>query len=618
MDENLSDSKKSQTRKRQAQRNHDPRKVEISLVPEILHHFWQACKTQPFNFWGCILASVGYILFLNYLNTYYMSEVLDRLSAGTVATQDVFVIFGPSIVMLVLVNVLGQVSSKLQDYFCAKLEIGANYELARRAFETLNNQSMTFHANRYSGSMVSQTTRFMGAFNILCDTLTYSLIPTIASVVLTFIMLAPVAPLYVLVLALFLLIYTFITFKLYKKVLPYNAQSAAAANKLSGVLSDAITNILTVKTYGREDYESQLFAEANRDLVQADSARMIRSIKTGGTTAGMLVVIMSIASVFVVGGQGWFGMSAGALVMLFSYTYNLTMRFNMLASTMQNINRAFGDATDMTKILREPQLVKDDDNAQPLEVTAGAIDMNNLSFKYADATNYVFKDLNLHVPAGQRIGLVGRSGAGKSTLTKLLLRLNDIQSGEILVDGQNIAHCTQQSLRQHIAYVPQEALLFHRSIRENIAYGNIHASDEEIRAAAERANALEFIEQLPDGLDTLVGERGVKLSGGQRQRIAIARALLADAPILVLDEATSALDSESEHLVQEALARLMEGRTALVVAHRLSTVASLDRIILLDETGIAEDGAHDELIAQGGAYAHLWQRQTGAFLETES
>ncbi len=243
------------------------------------------------------------------------------------------------------------------------------------------------------------------------------------------------------------------------------------------------------------------------------------------------------------------------------------------------------------------------------------ISFNDINFWYTDGNvkTQVFHDFNLTIPAGQRVGLVGVSGAGKTTLTKLLLRLADIQEGQILVDGQNIANVTQQSLRRQIAYVPQEALLFHRTIAENIAYGRPDATMDEIREAARSANALDFIEALPQGFDTITGERGIKLSGGQRQRIAIARAMLADCPILVLDEATSALDSESEAAVQEALARLMEGRTVIVVAHRLSTVANLDRIVVLSRGYIIEDGPHAELVAKGGDYARLWNRQTGAF-----
>lgn len=271
----------------------------------------------------------------------------------------------------------------------------------------------------------------------------------------------------------------------------------------------------------------------------------------------------------------------------------------------------------MTRVLDEPCLVADDPDAPELKVTEGAIDFEHLSFAYRDAAagESVFDDLTLHVAAGQRVGLVGKSGSGKTTLTKLLLRLDDVQGGRVLVDGQDVSHCTQQSLRRQVAYVPQEALLFHRSIRENIAYGRPDATDEQIREAARLANATEFIDRLPRGFDTMVGERGVKLSGGQRQRVAIARAILTDAPILVLDEATSALDSESEALVQEALENLMRGRTSIVVAHRLSTVAALDRIVVLADGEIVEDGTHAQLVEAGGEYASLWSRQTGAFLE---
>jgi ATP-binding cassette subfamily B protein len=292
------------------------------------------------------------------------------------------------------------------------------------------------------------------------------------------------------------------------------------------------------------------------------------------------------------------------------------MQFNRISQVFQAINRGFGDAHDMTRVLDEPRLVDDHAGARPLVVTAGTISFCHLHFVYAgqDEQSAVFDDFTLEIPAGQRVGLVGRSGSGKTTLTTLLLRLSDLQSGRILIDGQDIAAVTQVSLRQQLGYVPQEPLLFHRSIAENIAYGRPQATEEEIFQAARKANALEFIEALPAGFDTLTGERGVKLSGGQRQRIAIARAILADRPILVLDEATSALDSESEKLIQEALIHLMAGRTSIVIAHRLSTVASLDRIIVLRDGRIVEDGTHERLLSARGEYAQLWMRQSGAFL----
>jgi ATP-binding cassette subfamily B protein len=230
----------------------------------------------------------------------------------------------------------------------------------------------------------------------------------------------------------------------------------------------------------------------------------------------------------------------------------------------------------------------------------------------------LFTGLDLAVPSGTRIGLVGRSGGGKTTLTRLLLRMMDVDEGRILIGGQDIARLRQSDLRSLIAYVPQDPAMFHRTLRENIAFARPEATDAEIRQAAQAAHVTEFAEALPDGFDTMVGERGVKLSGGQRQRVALARAILRDAPILLLDEATSALDSESEILVQQALWQLMEGRTALVVAHRLSTVARMDQLVVLDHGQIAEKGTHQELLGLDGTYARLWQHQSGGFLDEKT
>lgn len=618
----------------------EQRRKKYSTAKRTLHYFWAVTKTQPGIFLLGLVSTIGYVALLTYANSYYFGKIVDRVTEGGVTAENVFSVFGPYIAALIIVNAVGQACSKLQDYACWKAEINANYDLATNCFDTLSNQSMTFHSDRFGGSLVSQTTKFMNAYSQLMELWIYSILPLIVSVIMIIVMLIGPVPLYVGILCIMLVIYTLAAYLMYKRILPLNAKAAASQNELSGELSDAVTNILAVKTYGKEDYERDLFHKANLRVVRSDSKRMRASTLVGSISAAIIVVIMIAVTIFIAGGNAWFGISAGTLIMMFTYTYQLTMRFNMINSAMQRLNRAFGDAADMTQILDAPTLVADLPDAKPLTVTDGDIQIEHLEFHYDDSqaavatdeapgggdarlgggdaaaptVQDVFRDFNLHIPAGQRIGLVGRSGSGKTTLTKLLLRLSDIQEGSICIDGQNISRCTQQSLRQQVAYVPQEALLFHRSIRENIAYGRPEASEEEIREAAAQANALEFIEKLPQGFDTLVGERGIKLSGGQRQRVAIARAILADAPILILDEATSALDSESEKLVQDALVNLMRGRTSLVVAHRLSTVASLDRIIVLSDGGITEDGTHQELIDKGGEYALLWDRQTGAFL----
>jgi ABC-type multidrug transport system fused ATPase/permease subunit len=257
--------------------------------------------------------------------------------------------------------------------------------------------------------------------------------------------------------------------------------------------------------------------------------------------------------------------------------------------------------------------IRDDAAARELRVGAGEVVFDGVSFGY-DQKRRVFDELSLTIPAGQRVGLVGHSGAGKTTLITLLMRLYDVQRGAIRVDGQSIAAVTQASLRRSIALIPQDVILFHRTLMDNIRYGRPGASDADVIRAAERAHAHEFVTALPDGYRTLVGERGVKLSGGQRQRIAIARALLKDAPILVLDEATSALDSESEALIQAGMSEVMAGKTVLAVAHRLSTLAHLDRLLIIDAGKVVEDGSHAELLARDGIYASLWRRQVGGFL----
>jgi ATP-binding cassette subfamily B protein len=588
-----------------------------STARRTLHYYWAATSKHLGLFIGLMLSSIGFIVLLSYGNPLLMSMIVDRVSAEPVAPDQVFEVFGPYIIALIAINLIGQACSKVQDYTSFKLEIAASYDLATEAFDALSNQSMTFHSNRFGGTLVSQTTKFMNAYSQMLENITFPFLPIICSIIATCVILIPRVPAYVVILMALLVVYAIVSYVMYKRILSLNEDAADAQNTLSGALSDAVTNILAVKTYGREDYERELFDRANREVVARDTKRMMASLARGIITACIALAIMSVVAVFIAGGNAWFGITPGTLVIMFTYTYTITNQFNFISRGLQRFNVAFGDASGMTNVLDEPRLVADEPNAEPLKVTAGDIDFIDLNFWYTDgnAKTKVFDNFNLHIPAGQRVGLVGRSGAGKTTLTKLLLRLSDIQEGEILIDGQNVAKGTQQSLRRQVAYVPQEALLFHRTIAENIAYARPDASMDEIREAARQANALEFIERLPQGFDTVTGERGIKLSGGQRQRIAIARAMLADAPILVLDEATSALDSESEKLVQDALEKLMQGRTSIVVAHRLSTVASLDRIVVLDQGKIVEDGPHAELIAQGGEYAQLWSRQTGAYLE---
>jgi ATP-binding cassette subfamily B protein len=307
-----------------------------------------------------------------------------------------------------------------------------------------------------------------------------------------------------------------------------------------------------------------------------------------------------------------------AVYLATTYTITVTDQLWEITQVMRQYNRVLGDAHDMVEILGVDPTVADRPDAVPFRRGPGSIDFDRVGFTHDGAReDALFTDFSLHLEPGEKIGLVGHSGSGKSTLVRLLLRFSDVDAGAVRIDGQDLREVTQASLRSAIAYVAQEPLLFHRSIAENIAYGRPGATQEQIEDAARKANAHDFITKLPDGYGTQVGERGVKLSGGQRQRIAIARAVLKDAGILVLDEATSALDSESEVHIQAALAEAMRGRTTLVIAHRLSTVQAMDRIVVLAEGRVVEQGTHGQLLAAGGVYAGLWAHQSGGFLEED-
>ena len=348
-------------------------KKDTPVTGRTLYYFGRATLGHWPYFLLDFLTSTGYAYFLTFGNPLIIARIIDRINTSHVTADQVFPVFGPSIAALIMCNVLGQVCSKLQDYSLWKLQILVYYDLSSMCFDVLANQSMTFHNNRYGGSLVSQTSKFTSAYNQLMQTLTYSVIPAAATVVFIIVILLPLVPLYVLIVALFLVVYCLVVYHLFRKLQKLNAETAGAQNRLSGELSDSITNILAVKTSGREQYERDLFGQINKEVYVNDSRRMRGTLFSGAVASSMIVVIMAILTFFLAGGNAWFGISAGTLVMMFSYTNNLTLRFNMLTSVMQSINHALGDAHDMTVILDEPRLVADLPDAPALVVNKGDI-----------------------------------------------------------------------------------------------------------------------------------------------------------------------------------------------------------------------------------------------------
>jgi len=402
------------------------------------------------------------------------------------------------------------------------------------------------------------------------------------------------------------------------KVKRRSAVQSDARSLLAGRIVDSYVNIQTVKLFARTEREDDYAAEALGD----HTAKFQQQMRLLTIMEGILWTMNGVMIAATVGLALWLWshqfITLGAIAVAAGLVIQINNMSGWIMSVVTNVFENIGQVQEGIQSISRPLRLVDAKDARPLHVTRGEIRYDDVTFHYGQEGGLI-QDLDLAIEPGEKIGLVGRSGAGKSTLVNLLMRFHDLEGGRILVDGQDIAHATQESLRAQIGMVTQDTSLLHRSVIENIRYGRPDASDEEVFEAARKAHAHHFIPDLRDwkgraGYDAHVGERGVKLSGGQRQRIAIARVLLKDAPILVLDEATSALDSEAEAAIQEQLYNLMQGKTVIAIAHRLSTIAMLDRLVVMDEGRIVEQGTHDELVRSGGIYAQLWSRQSGGFL----
>jgi len=584
-----------------------------SLFSEIdqrtLMHFVRVTTSFRREFLLSLLNPVGAILMYSVL-AFFIGKTLAVLATGSDDPRQY-------LPYLVIVALSGAFCNWIGFRNMIRLQAKVMSYLQAEALETLLKRGLGFHNNNLSGKLVSDANDYPGAYGALNSAVLMNIIP-FSCIVLSGIIIVFINSWVLGIVVLLMSVTTIISALIEsRRRSGLRIRRLKAQKRMIGHLADTITNTQTVKAFSNEPTELKTHERHNRELLEYRLQDWSRVASNGSRRLGVLLLFQ--IGLIIVGIELVSRDPSLLAASIFAFTYSITLvnRLFSINEMVRGIEDGLLQASPMTEIIGESVEITDKPGAQPLRIADGLIEFRSVTFRYEDAEqhDHVFHDLHFSIKSKEKVGLVGPSGGGKSTLTRLLLRFEDIQDGTIMIDSQNIANVTQASLRQNIAYVPQEPLLFHRSIFENIAYGNPETNLDAVKRASRQANAHAFIEALPHGYETVVGERGVKLSGGQRQRIAIARAILKDAPILVLDEATSALDSESEHLIQQALMALMENRSVLVIAHRLSTIAHMDRIIVLDEGSIVQNGTHKDLIIKKGLYSTLWQRQSGGFLE---
>jgi ATP-binding cassette, subfamily B, bacterial len=536
----------------------------------------------------------------------FSGQIVDAIAGGNAADG--------AVRAFAIVVALGLTSVSLRWFIFAgiiRLTLRIMADVVNNGFHRVQRFSTDWHANSFAGSTVRKITRGMWALDALNDLLLVALLPSIVMLVGASIVLGTYWPIMGLIVAAGSLVYIGVTVLLSMGFVSPAAKLANAWDtKLGGALADAISCNSVVKAFGAERREEE---RLHHVLAKWDS-RTRRTWKRGtlnGTIQGFMMVSMQagiLGTGLIMWQQGL--ATAGDITFVLAMFFVLQGYLRSVGQDIRNLQRAVNDMEELVLLDKTPLGIEDRPNAKAIAIGKGEIVFDRVTFQYGAHPTPLYEDFSVTIKAGERVGLVGHSGSGKTTFVKLIQRLYDVNSGSIQIDGQDIAAVTQASLRGQIAIVQQEPILFHRTLAENIAYGRPNASRREIENAAKQASAHGFIMDLPKGYETMVGERGVKLSGGERQRVAIARAFLADAPVLILDEATSSLDSESEVQIQQAMERLMDGRTTLVIAHRLSTVRALDRLLVFDKGTIVEEGDHQALIRlNNGIYRRLFERQ---------
>ncbi|MFK7974037.1 MAG: ABC transporter ATP-binding protein [Rickettsiaceae bacterium] len=578
-------------------------------------YFWSFYK--PYKWHVFILLLFAIVLGFNgFINSYLTKIIIDSLANLDNQNKILDAIFWPTIFIFLHMEVYS-ISWRVSDYIRLKTTHVIRNNIVDHAFNYIHNQSQSFFQNSLSGSIANNINILADNIDLISKTIFIRVTRGIVQVLVAFISMYFVHPIFSVALIIWAFTFIFISLKFSRKILALSDEYAKSQSEVSGRMVDSITNFTNVKIFARKSFESFNLLKSLDTMKKRYENREWFLIKFHYLQGLSITILMGFMLYVLIQLRINGNVTIGDFAFILGLTVYVTEYVWTLTEYVDQINDSAGKCRQALKAIFTPIKVNDKEGAKDLIVSSGKIVFYKVHFQYKD-TDPLFQNKSITIKPKQKIGLVGYSGGGKSTFVSLLLRLHDIDSGKILIDGQDIQEITQDSLHESIAVIPQDPFLFHRTLKENIRYGKIDATNDEVMQAAKKANIHEFITGLPHGYDSLVGERGVKLSGGQRQRVALARVILKDAPILILDEATSQLDSITENVIKNALDEFMQDKTTIVIAHRLSTLLKMDRILVFDKGKIIEDGTHRELLKAKKLYSKLWNAQTEDFLIDET
>jgi ATP-binding cassette subfamily B protein len=593
----------------------NPARLRDALRLVLRRYVAQVTRRPALSIPALVLPAVGDILTL-YAPTLVVARLLSQFTQEkALGWRDLL----PYVLTFTALWVSGQIAWRIAIMLIIRAEIRGLEALYIETMDELLAKDLSFFHDNYAGSLTKRALGYARRFEDVFDVFSLQVSPVILPLAFVSVVLWQYSPWLVLVLLGLLSTTVALVFPLIRRRRALVDIREAASNKLAGHMADSILNAEAVRAFAREDEEARIHAAHVGEYGRKTQRSWdYQNSRVDMITSPMFVITNTTGLIVALAVSGSTGQHLETVFITFSYFATATRVMWEFNRIYRNLEGSLTDAAQFAELLLDPPAVADAPSPEPFTPVDSSVDLREVRFRYTPGAPALFDHFSLRIDPGVKVGIVGRSGGGKTTFTRLLLRFVEAESGEIRIGGQRIDRIPQAALRRAIAYVPQDPSMFHRTIAENIRVGRPDATDAEVRHAAMLAHAAEFIDALPAGYQTLVGERGIKLSGGQRQRVAIARAILKDAPILVLDEATSSLDSESEALIQEALWSLLSTRTAVVIAHRLSTVRRMDRLVILERGRIAEDGAHDDLIERGGIYAALWAQQSGGFLPSDA